>query len=246
MKNGDLYQQVKSAKKEKRVADARYYEMVLAMEKELEEATRPIKEKWEPILKKLEKETSEKGVNTWHIAGIYHDYGRFSTRDITDIVAVFLTYIEGEKYVPYRNWENHEITENSIIIKEDVNKQYDKIDYDTLDMLYKNGDLIRLDNGFSNMVDFYNYVGEPNYSFGRFNYLREFVNRLIQYRIDNGKKNVCDITMDDLYSFLCTFVLAHPDLALKNKEKRAQMLMGQSEEDLLVSGCKKLQIMLKK
>ena len=240
MKNGNLYQEVKSAKKDDRVASAKRYEMELAMERELEEATRPIKEKYEPILKAL-----EKGTRMWHVAGIYHDYGRFCTRDITDIVAVFLTYIEGEKYIVYRNWNNHKITENSIIIKEDVNKQYDEIDYDTLDMLYKNGDLIRLDNGFSNMVDFYNNVGEPNYSFGQFNYLREFVNRLIQYRIDNDKKNVTDITVDDLYSFMCKFISSHPDLAQKNKDKREQMLMGQNEEETVITGCKKLEKTLK-
>lgn len=245
MKNGNLYQEVKSAKKDGRVASAKRYEMELAMERELEEATRPIKEKYEPILKTLEKEEFEKGTKMWHIAGIYHDYGRFSTRDITDIVAVFLSYVEGEKYIPYRNRENHEINESSIIIKADVNKQYDIIDYDTLDMLYKNGDLIRLDSGFSNTVDFYNYLGKPNYSFGQFNYLREFVNRLIQYRIDNGKKNANDITMEELYSFMFHFILAHPDLAKKNKDKREQMLIEQTEEITVISECKKLEIKLK-
>ncbi len=245
MKNGNLYQKVKSAKKDDRVAWAKYYEMLWAMEKELEEATRPIKEKYEPILKILKKEAYEKGGKVWDIAGMYHDCGRFFAPNITDIIAVFLTYIEGEKYIPYRNWKNNEINENSIIIKESVNNQYDKIDYSTLDKLYKNGDLIRLNSGFSNMVDFYNNVGEANYSFGEFSYLHEFVNRLIQYRIENDKKNVNEITMDDLYSFMCNFILTHPDLAQKNKDKREQMLMRESEEDKLMLECKKLEKRLK-
>lgn len=249
MKNGNLYQKIKSAKKEYRVATAKKYEMLLTMEKELkgvtspnEEVTKSIEEKYEPILKVLKKEESKKRDKVWDLAQIYHDYSSFLTGYITDIIAVFLTYIEGEQYIPYRNWENHEISEGSIIIKESVNKQYDKIDYVTLEKLYENGDLIRLNNGISNMVSFYDYVGEPHYSFGKFNYLYEFVNRLIQYRIDNNKK--FNITMEDLYSFMSNFIVAHPDLAQKNKDKREQMLMEQSEEESLITEFKKLELKL--
>lgn len=246
MKNGNLYQEVKSAKKDSRVAYAKRDKVSLAMEKEIGEATRLIREKYEPVLEALEKEVFEKDMKAWHIAGTYHDYGTFYTRDITDIVAIFLTYIEGEKYIPYRNWDNHEISENSIIIKDAVNSQYDKFDYDTLDMLYENGDLIILDQGFSNMVDFYDYYGDPNYSFGTFNYLCEFVNRLIQYRIDNGLKNVSDITMENLYSFMCSFISTHPDLAQMNRDKREQMLMNQNEKETLITECRKLERKFKK
>lgn len=245
MKNGNLYQKVKSAKKDNRVASAKRFEMELAMERELEEATIPIKEKYEPILELLKKDEFEKMAREWQIAGIYHDCGSFNTCDITDVIAVFLTYIEGEKYIVYRNYDNYKITENSIIIKEDINKQYDELDYEILNMLYKNGDLIMLNRGFSNIVDFYDNVGEPNYCFGQFNYLYEFVNRLIQYRIDNDKKKVTDITMDDLYSFMGKFISTHPDLVQKNKNKREKMLMAQDEEETVITGCKKLEKTLK-
>lgn len=244
MKNGNLYQTLKSAKKDYSAAWAKQYKLEDAMKKELEEAKRHISEKYAPILKALENETSKRSQEFWHIGGIYHDYGSFFVRDIVDIFAFFLTYIEGEKYIPYRNWKNYEITEGSIIIKENINKQYDKIDYNVLDMLYKNGDLIRLDSGFSNVVCFYDIAGNPNYSFGQFNYLYEFVNRLIQYRIDNDKKN--NITIEELYLFMCNFISTHPDLAQKNKAKREQMLIGQNEEDRLILECKKLERNLKK
>lgn len=246
MKNGNLYQEVKSAKKEERVANARYYNMVRAMEKELEGATKPIKDKYEPILKKLEDESFEKSGQVWGIAGTYRDYSSFFVRGIVNIFAVLLTYVEGEKYVPYRNRENHEINENSIIIKEDAMKQYDKIDYATIDDLYNNGDLIILQSGFSNIVNFYNNIGDPNYYFGQFNYLHEFLNRLIQYRIINDKKRADDITMENLYSFMCNFISTHPDLEQRNKDKREQMLIGSSEEESVVSECKKLEMKLKK
>lgn len=240
MKNGNLYQELKSAKKDDRIAWAKRNKVILAMEKELEEATRPVTEKYASILKTLKKETSEKNHKVWDIGGIYHDYGSFNRYYIIDMFAIFLTYIEGERYIPFSSLE---ALQNNIIIKEEISKQYDNIDDDTLDRLYKNGDLIMLANGFSNTVAFYDYVGEPNYSFGEFNYLREFVNRLIQYRIDNDKKN--DITTEELYSFICNFILTHPDLSYKNKDKREQMLIEKSKEDALILECKKLEKSLK-
>lgn len=78
------------------------------------------------------------------IANIYNDYCHFNIGDMVDIFAIFLTYMEGEKYIPYRHFGNFSINKGSIIIKETVDKQYDKIDYDTLNNLYKHGDLIIL------------------------------------------------------------------------------------------------------
>ena len=245
MKNGNLYQRIKSAKKEEVIASAKRYEVELAMKKELEEAIKIIQEKYEPILKTLHKDEIEKGAKLWNLAKIYRSYGEFGTHRIADIVAIFLTYIEGEKYIVYRNWNNSKITENSIIIKDDVNKQYDEIDYETIETLYNNGDLIILNYGFSNMVSFYNNIGEPMYYLGQFNYLYEFVNRLIQYRIDNDKKNITDVTVDDLYLFMRQFILSHPDLAQKNKEKREQMLMSQEETDTVITGCNRIRKILK-
>lgn len=242
MKNGNLYQKLKLAKKDYRVARAKKIEAVLAMEKELEEATRPIREKYAPILKALENERSKRILEVWHIGGIYHDYGIFNRSDIVKIIAIFLSYVEGERYIPFDKVLQ---IQDSIIIKEKVGKHYDgNMDYDTLARLYKNGDLITLNYGSSNMVDFYDYTGDPNYSFGQFNYLYEFVNRLIQYRIDNDKKN--NITIEELYLFMCNFISTHPDLAQKNKVKREQMIICQSEEDTLILECKKLEKNLKK
>lgn len=243
MKNGNLYQKLKTAKRDESVAWAKRNKIAMAMEKELEEATRPIKAKYEPILNEMKKDASEKCGKVWDLGYIYHEYGSFSRYDIVNIVAVFLSYIEGEKYIPF-SISNSEVCQNSIIIKENVTKQYDDIDNVALDTLYKNGDLIMLDDGFSSVVDFYNNIGDPNSSLGHFNYLREFVNRLIQYRIDNNKRN--EITIEELYSFMCDFISTHPELAMKNKDKREQMLMDQTEEDKLISECKQIERKLKK
>jgi len=241
MEDLNLYQKVQSAKKDVIDTETKRTEVAKAMKKELEDATRLIKDKYQQILEPLEKELSEKNSNLWHIAGIYHDYGRFFTSIITEFFATFLSYVEGEKFIVYRHYENQELNEGSMIIKEYIDKKYDKIDYCTRNKLYENGDLILLEPGVSNIVDFFDYVGNPNYQFGKYNYLIEFVHQLIQYRINNDKKDTISITREDLYSFASEFLLAHPDLITKNKEKRDEMLIEQRNEQTLISQCKKLE-----
>ena len=239
MKDKNIYQEMKAVKKAERVASAKLNKVELDMQNEIAEAIRPIKEKYGPIIEKLEKDVRKKWRNSYHITYEYHDYASFNTGDITKLYAALLTYIEGEKFIPHRKFEP-DINEGSIIIKEDVALQYAGMNYAIVDELYKNGDLVMLDEGFSSRVDFYNYVGEPNYKFGNYNYLKEFTNRLIQYRIDSNIKSPWDVTENDLYIFICDFIKSHPELALKNKEKREKMLAGQSEEEIFNSQYKKI------
>ena len=131
-----------------------------------------------------------------------------------------------------------------MIIKEDVAKQYDTINYYTIDKLYRNGDLILLTPGMnaSYMVYFYDLYGKADYKLGNYNYLKEFILRLIQYRVDNGKKYFDSFTVEDLYSFTCEFLLKHPDLVTKNKDKRNQMVAESKEDNSLFTLCKKLEL----
>ena len=239
MKDKNIYQEMKAVKKAERVASAKLNKVELDMQNEIAEAIRPIKEKYEAIIEKLEKDVRKNWRSSYHITYEYHDYASFNTWDITNLFAAFLTYIEGEKFIPHRKFEL-DITEGSIIIKEDVASQYAGMDYAILDELYKKGDLVMLDEGLSNRVDLYNYVGESKYKFGNYTYLKEFTNRLIQYRVDLNKKDPRTVTKDDLYLFMCKFIKTHPELAAKNKEKREKMLAGQSEEEIFNSQYKKI------
>ncbi len=246
MKNGNLYQELKTAKKDYKIAHTRE----LAMEKKFKEVPSSIQENMKPILIAVGIEDYKKGEKFWNLADRYKDYSKFFICDIVDIFLALLSYVEGERYVyipiPHENFKKGEFSNIIVIIKEKINKQYGNIDYSILNSLYKNGDLIMIENGTYSMVELYNYVGEPNYRFGQFNYLREFVNRLIQYLIDNDLKNIKDKTKEELSSFMYTFISTHPNLVQKNKEKREQMLIDQRENDAVISECKKLELKLKK
>lgn len=84
----------------------------------------------------------------------------------------------------------------------------------------------------------YDNIGEKNYKFGKYNYLYEFSNRLIQYRVDNNLRK--SISEEEIYNFLCDFIMKHPNLVNKNKDKREEMLNSIDEEETSVGACKKL------
>lgn len=195
-----------------------------------------------PVYNEAIKELSKKRGDLLHLSYDYYFYASFVNIMITDFFAEFLSYVEGEKFVAGRNvLDTNEIT---MIIKEDVAKQYDTIDNYTIDKLYRNGDLILLTPGMnaSYMVYFYDLYGKEDYKLGNYNYLKEFIFRLIQYRIDNGKKDYDSFTVEDLYSFTCEFLLKHPDLVTKNKDKRNQMVAESKEDNSLFTLCKKLEL----
>ena len=229
MKLKELNQKIEDANKE--------YEKVmmevLKKRKEMERELEAVKEKYNPILESLEEDLSNKWKKFRELAGIYHDYGCFKydkEGDISDILCSLLTYVEGEKFIPYTGI--FDIRDGSIIIKEKTMQECDKTDWNFLDKLYNSGDLIIVDKGLSDNIELYNFAGEPNYKFGEFDYLSSFVEELIQYRLDNNEKEDSNITMDELYSCMCKFISTHPELIEKNKDKREKMLTEQDEEVL--------------
>lgn len=195
-----------------------------------------------PVYNEAIKEVRKKRGDLLHLSYEYYVYASFVNIMITDFFADFLSYVEGEKFVVGRNVLDTK--ENTMIIKEDVAKQYGTIDYYTIDKLYRNGDLILLSPGMnaSYMVYFYDLYGKADYKLGNYNYLKEFILRLIQYRIDNGKKYFDSFTVEDLYSFTCEFLLKHPDLVTKNKDKRNQMVVESKEDNSLFTLCKKIEL----
>ena len=195
-----------------------------------------------PVYNEAIKEVRKKKRVLWDLSSEYNGYASFVNITITDFFVEFLSYVEGEKFVAGRNvLDTDEIT---MIIKEDVAKQYDTIDYYTIDKLYKNGDLILLTPGMnaSYLVCFSDLYGRADYKLGNYNYLKEFILRLIQYRIDNGKKYFHSFNIEDLYSFTYEYLLKHPDLVTKNKDKRNQMVEESKEGNSLFTLCKKLEL----
>ncbi len=236
MENKNLYQKLKQVQKDRKAILNKKNELELQRKKELEEVTKPIKEKYDPIIAELNKKSNEKKEEFYYIAKLYHNYGSFSAYDIVHVLAALITYIEGEKYVVYKNPYGYE---SCLIIKEDVYQKYVVIHGGMFDMLYENNDIIILSEDSSTHIEFYDWIGKPCRKFGKFDYLYEFVNRLIQYQFEhdaNPEKNMGisnAIEPEDLLKFMYHFIETHPNLAKKNQEKRDQMFMKDMETEIL-------------
>lgn len=236
MKDNNLYRELKRASKEAKNASLKRNELEKAMNKEISS----IKEKYKPIMEVAKKEAYEKSDKVRTIGDLYKQYSCFHRTFIENLFAILLSYIEGEKFIPF--FTKDYIKENkikNIIIKEKVSKKYKIIDDDILNELLEKGDLVLLNGFYYNIIYFYDNLGIPLFDFGNFTYLYEFLNRLIQYRIDNNFKDY--ILSENLYSFIYDFLVNNKELVRKNKEKRDKMLSEYNEDEIIVQ-CKKLEL----
>lgn len=150
-----------------------------------------------------------------------HKYSDFPVWDILYTLSSFLSYVEGEKYVP------HIISylDPTVIVKESLINN-EKLDKDSISKLYDNGDLVMFNNHSYIRLDFYDKNNEVNYMVGNFDYLNNFIHGLIQYRIDNNKKE--DMSFEkDLYKYIIDYLNNNPDLVKRNSEKRNDMLKNE-------------------
>ena len=177
-------------------------------------------------------------------------YARFNNPSIVECMAVFMSYIEGERFIPAHSCEggqNSVVIKRSAVHESELEQGYNGINpdisYDDLKQAFDNGEAILLDNGFSTVVELYNEIGKPVYSIGYYTYLHEFFNRLVLYRIENGMAEFDPDGREWVYAYMAEFLKMHPELAYKNKAKREAMLSG--EQDQYTEGCTKLEMLRK-
>ena len=196
---------------------------VLRVRTERERELEKVKEKYEPTIKALDNALSEKWNNFRKIAKIYYDYACFKRDkdgDISNIICHLLSYVEGESFIPYT--QDFSIQDGSIIIKEKALKDFDINNKNTFERLYNNGDLVMIDDGHTSDIELYNLSGKPEFKFGNYTYLTDFVEDLIQYRMDNNKGNASTISMEELYTCLVEFLSKYPELYKKSEANRKE------------------------
>ena len=251
MKNGNLYQQLKSARREASIATVQRYGVQAEMGRKIAEAREAIIAKYAPTLNPLKKAEREANSRVWDLGRERHDYGCFNNYDLVHSMAAFMTYVEGERFVvhPIRT-----ANQNKVIMREEIALAYPDMDDMTLMDFVASGDCILLDQGYSNGADLFNYVGEPNYMFGPYNYLKEFANRLVEYRKENGLKDY-DMEMEDIYEYMAMFLISHPELVQRNKVSRDRLLLGYVDDfsedldgygDQVTKGCATLELLRRK
>ena len=182
---------------------------------------------------------------------LIYKYSSFNSKLIGRILAQLISLIEGEKYsyqqathdttearsTPYGG-ETFKVQNNILMIVRGTQSKgnyYDFGDYDNaIGNLVKSGKAILLSgNGYRDdtKITFY-YVksGKINCSvdFGRFNYAKEFIDIVMQYRFQNGIEKIDE---KDLLLCMSSFVSSNKELITSNyhfriEEKMLKMKLG--------------------
>ena len=120
-------------------------------------------------------------------------------------------------------YEDMETTVKMVVKQDQLMDSYDS-SYQTeskIDDLVKNGDAIVLSeqdihNDDNKKITFYtSQDGQVicHVDFGKFDYIKEFIDSIIQYRFQN---DIVEFTEKDMLSFMSTFIMEHQDSIVEN------------------------------
>ncbi len=229
-KQKTIFGELKKAKKESDIASVKEKELMQAMQAEIKKVV----ERFTPSLNEVQKNCLDKILYMYDIGESLFEYASFYVRDICEIVAKLMSYIELE---PFVTTDNDEANINGIIIRKATldrlgEKTFRDLDFVAIEKLYHENELAFLQDVLSSQVRLYSKIGEPLYQLGNFNYVKEFINRLIIYRIENKMKA---ITIDELYKFMYRFLLTHRHLIEESKARKMTKLATEEEREQLLS-----------
>lgn len=170
-------------------------------------------------------------------------YSNFDADLIGYAFEVIVSTIENTEYV-YKNilhnytkrvhgnidsWDEEEEKYMDVLIKSEYAVNYYESSYkekDKLDVMFDNGEILKINEYISlsfkkSNISFYNLDGEKlisNIKFGKFSYLKSFIDSLIEYRILNGLE---EFTKDDMNAFIQKYFNDTRDALLRNLTKKA-------------------------
>lgn len=167
-------------------------------------------------------------------------YSNFDEQEISKIFQELITIFEGEDYIYQKNvicssqYSYRYNYANIIINKDDANNTltYSK---EELNILAKQGKAAIIKYNSSkketSSIKFYelNKKGDLKqlFKFGKFKYLKEFINLVICYKIDN---NIDNISIEELHKLMINFINLHLSEIEENYKKRSQDERKQMEE----------------
>lgn len=235
-----IFGAVRSAREEKDAAKKEYDRVKANIEIEIIEAIKKIEKKFEHE-KETTKEEYDLKVNKYIDAcSDLYDYGYFANDDIVPLLAIFMSYVEGERFV---SCISGEAETNSIIAKASKVSEKEEISEEQLRRMYAMGDAIILSDGFTSCVELYNKNGEPKSYLGNYEYVRDFLEALVIFRAENNYRwhvMIPPVT----YKFMAEYLASHQTLKITNRAKRDRMLSEENEE--FRSECAKLELVQNK
>ena len=160
------------------------------------------------------------------------DYSSFDLVMIGEVLSKIISYYENETYsyqqTHYFCKDNRVgdkyifVVHPALIINDCVKRRFYSYNNDDLDALIQDGNgIILIDNLKNSAVDSINFYSfndktnelKLNVCFGRFKYLKDFINKVIIYKLKN---NIIDITKEELESIMSEFINETPKRLIKN------------------------------
>ena len=151
-----------------------------------------------------------------------------------------MSYVEGERFIPCISGEAEN---NSIIARGSLVREKENLSKEKLERMYEDGDAIILSEGFTSCVELYNRVGEAYFRLGNYDYVREFLQRFVEYRAENNLRWFVMLPDVVTYKFMADYLVSHPELKIMNRDKRESMLAQGNNE--FRSECAKLELVQK-
>ena len=239
----NLHNKYKTAKQSKE-------KLLLEREKEIEKTTKKIIKSYSQKLTQNDKDITfaKKELNAFD--KLFAKYSTFDINLVGKAIQQLISIVENEEYIYKQvthkfkivqfgfidSWtEDVQIKVKIIVRKDKLINCYESSDSgeSKIDELVKNGDALLLtekdkDNNDEKCIFYTSQDGQVicNVDFGKFDYIKKFIDSIIQYRFQN---DLTKFTEKDMLSFMKNFLIEHRDIILKNysskiKEKALSLI----------------------
>lgn len=212
---------LKDLRDEKRVILSEKQYIENKEQEELEQSKKLIQEKYSEDKKILDKSLNENYEKIEEQCKLIEEYSKFYSREIITILDDIIRIYEGERY-SFQNTYYHIDPKRSILIEKIaifVKKDKEKVNgysYQYFKSLLKHGNVLVLayDNDFftNKEIKFYVDDGKHNIKqtirYGKFQYIKDFIDYVINYRIKN---NIEDISFETLNELKLNFIESKVD-----------------------------------
>lgn len=227
----NLYNKYKSAEKNRE-------ELLLERKKEIDEATEKIIESYSIKLTQNDDDITSIKKELNNFDKFFAKYSTFDMDLVGKAIQQLISVVESEEYLyelvihefkkreygVMDSWDTCIQTKVRIVVRKDKFMNcYDSSckSESKINELVKNGDALLLSEQYNNKkITFYtSQDGQVlcHFDFGRFDYIKEFIDSIVQYRFQN---NMVEFTEKDMLSFMKNFVIGHEDIIMKNYNSR--------------------------
>lgn len=227
----NLYNKYKSVEQVKE-------ELLLKRKKEIEEATEKIIKSYSQKLTQNNEDITSTKKELNDFEKLFAKYSTFNIDLVGKALQQLISIVESEEYLYKQvthkfkkrvhgvmdSWDEDIQTKARIIVRKDkLMNCYDSSDKgeSKINELVKNGDVLLLSEQDINTrnnkkITFYTSQDGQilcHVDYGRFGYIKEFIDSIVQYRFQN---NMIEFTEKDMLSFMQNFVIGHKDIIMEN------------------------------